>query len=291
MATTIDEHDFDAADVPLSSTLYSPVSPFGGASGKPLHLQDETGVSGGVQESETTQQVTPIVTMQPPTPTYKHHPKHYYDDGTLFVLVDDCLFRVHMYHFLTDNGNVISNELELTRHQVSEGHPVVLPKDVKVSSFENLLGIVYRRPLDTRQVPTRTLKDACLTANALGLASICNQIAKYLIEMDCPDESLDEAVPKHTLAIKLPDLFPKHFKEAQVDKLCCAAAYMTHSHFYELGFTELGKIWKAALVARAGYDGQKTETYEPPAELARASYLIKVKNMPGYRAIRKELFG
>jgi hypothetical protein len=115
-------------------------------------------------------------------------------------------------------------------------------------------------------------------------------MVQHIIRTDCPDEPLDEAVPKYTLAIKLPDLFPKAFKDVQVDKLRCAAAYMTHSHFYELGFTELGKVWKAALIARAGYDWQKTETYEAPAEPARASYLIKVKNVPGYRAIKRELF-
>lgn len=125
----------------------------------------------------------------------------------------------------------------------------------------------------------------------MGLISVCNSIVKHIIRTDCPDEPLDEAIPKYTLAIKLPDHFPKAFKDAQVDKLCCAAAYMTHSHFYELGFTELGKVWRAALIARAGYDGQKTETYEPPADPVRASYLIKVKNIPGYRAIKRELFG
>jgi hypothetical protein len=150
---------------------------------------------------------------------------------------------------------------------------------------------VLLRPLDFTPIPIKLLKDACLTAHALGLTSICGWIVRYIIQTDCPDESLDEAVPKYTLALKLPDFFPKSFKDVQVDKLCCAVSYMSHSHFYELGFTELGKVWRAALIARAGYDGQKTETYEPPTEPPRTSYLFKVRNVPAYRTIKKELFG
>lgn len=215
------------------------------------------------------------------------------------------MFRIHAYHFLADNGNFISNGL--TEGQ-SERCSLILPKEIKISSFENLLSIIYRRlakvltvaelvahptfrPLESTPIPIKTLKDACLTAHALGLFTFCRQISNHIILTDCVDESLDEAVPKYTLAVKFPDYFPKNFKDKQVDKLCCAAIPMTHSHFYELGFSELGKVWKAALVARAGYDGQKTETYEPPAEPARASYLIKTKNSPGYRAIKRELFG
>ena len=123
------------------------------------------------------------------------------------------------------------------------------------------------------------------------MATLCGSIANYIIENDCPDEPLDEAVPKYDLSIKLPNRFPQAFKEAQIDKMCCSTAAMTHSHFFELGFHELGKVWKAAFAARAGYDGQATQTYEPPPVPARTSYLIKVKNVAGYRAAKREILG
>ena len=206
---------------------------------------------------------------------------------------------------MSENGNVIVDQFRAFR--CSERCPVTLPQDVKLSSFEHLLTIIYRRfvylsavvgrsphvlfrPLDPSPLPIKVLREGCLTANALGLHSICNAIAKHILASDCPDEPLDEAIPKYMLALKLPALFPKSFKDVQIDKICCSVAYMTHSHFYELGFTELGKIWKAALVARVGYDGQKIEIYEPQPEQPRSSYLIKVRHLPAYRAIKKELF-
>ena len=207
---------------------------------------------------------------------------------------------------MSENGNVFADQFKAFR--CSERRPVTLPQDIKLSSFEHLLTIIYRRsahllavvgrrsnvffsPLDSGPLPIKVLREGCLTANALGLNSICNAIIKHIIASDCPDEPLDEAIPKYTLVLKLPALFPKSFRDAQINKLCCSTAYMTHSHFYELGFTELSKIWRAALVARLGYDGQKIEVYEPPPEPPRSSYLIKVKNVPAYRAIKKELFG
>jgi hypothetical protein len=135
------------------------------------------------------------------------------------------------------------------------------------------------------------LKVACLTADLLRLVRLCEMISQYIIDNDCPDESLDEAVPKYMLCVKLPRYFPPSFKSVQIDKLCCAVKYMTHSHFYELGFFELAKVMKAAFTARIGYDGQKIETYETPTPPPRDSYLIKVRNMPAYRAIKRELFG
>lgn len=120
---------------------------------------------------------------------------------------------------------------------------------------------------------------------------LCDYISKHIVATDCPDEPLDEAVPKYMLAVKLPNLFPPAFRDAQIDKICCAAAYMTHSHMFELGFQELAKVWRGAFVARAGYDGQRTETYQPPPVAPRTSYLIRVKNEANYRAMKRDVFG
>jgi len=123
------------------------------------------------------------------------------------------------------------------------------------------------------------------------MVTICDFIANHIIANDSPDEPLDEAVPKYVLSLKLPHRFPRAFKEAQIDKMCCSTAAMTHSHFFELGFHELNKVWKGVLAARAGYDGQTTQIYEPPPVPPRTSFLIKVKNMAGYRAAKREIFG
>jgi hypothetical protein len=144
--------------------------------------------------------------------------------------------------------------------------------------------------LDLASIDIRTLRDACLTANALRQTNLCIAIANYIIANDIPDESLDQAVPKYVLTLKLPKLFPRDFKETQIDKLCCAIGHMTHSHMFEIGFMELPKIWKAACAARAGYDNVKVETYQPPTVPPRTSYLIKVKDAAGYRAAKQELF-
>ncbi|KAG8813759.1 hypothetical protein FRC18_002306, partial [Serendipita sp. 400] len=225
----------------------------------------------------------------PLSPTYSVHPRYNYEDGTLAVVVENYLFKIHAYLFLPSDGNFIAEHL---RDELGTSRsPIVLPPEVRIAGFENVLQILYRHPLDRSAFRIRLLKDAYITANTMHFVSFCNLIAKYIVDNDCIDEPLDEAVPKYDLATKFPHHFPSTFRETQLDKLCCSVQFMTHTHFYELGFTELAKIWKVALAARAGYDGTKTEVYEPPAPSPRTSYLIKVKSMAGYRAAKREMLG
>ncbi|KAG8821525.1 hypothetical protein FRC17_009793 [Serendipita sp. 399] len=223
------------------------------------------------------------------TPTYNVHPRFDYPDGTLVVMVENYLFKIHAYLFLPSDGNFIAENLK--DGLGTNRSPIVLPPDVRIGGFEHLLQILYRHPLDRSNFRIRPLKDAYMTANALHFVSFCNLVAKYIVDNDCVDEPLDEAVPKYDLATKFPHHFPSTFREAQLDKLCCSVQFMSHSHFYELGFMELAKIWKVALAARAGYDGSKTEIFEPPSPPSRTSYLLKVKNPALYRAAKREMLG
>ncbi|CCA68784.1 related to proteophosphoglycan ppg4-Leishmania infantum [Serendipita indica DSM 11827] len=273
------EKGAEGVDARLLKTLFTtPNSPMSTASrSSRASLQTECSIV--VEELPDSPQLThPILEFSP-------HPRYNYNDGTLFITVDMYIFRVHSYLFLPDDGNYIAGRLR-------EGFgtflsPAQLPEIVKIGSFETLLDLLYRHPLDQKPFSTRSLKDACLTAHSLNMGRHCDLIAKFIISNDCPDEPLDEAVPKYALSVKLPTYFPATFKEEQFDKICCSIQQMTHAHFYEIGFFELSKIWKCALTARIGYDGVKVETYDPP-HAQRTSYLIKVKNMPAYRAMKRE---
>lgn len=70
--------DYDNADVPLSATLLTtPISNFGGIRPTPLKEEDEDDLP--VEEAS----------LPPPTPppTYTPHPKYFFDDASVFILV------------------------------------------------------------------------------------------------------------------------------------------------------------------------------------------------------------
>jgi hypothetical protein len=79
--------DFDNTDVPLSSTLVtSPNTPFGRLSHtKPLDEYSDEGRDG--DDAEIVQEESSVPPPRTPTPAYPHHPKYFYNDGGILILV------------------------------------------------------------------------------------------------------------------------------------------------------------------------------------------------------------
>jgi hypothetical protein len=80
--------DFDNADVPLSSTLVtSPNSPPFGRLSRTKPLDEESDEMRDARDPEIVQEVSSAPPPRTPTPAYSHHPRYFYDDGGIFILV------------------------------------------------------------------------------------------------------------------------------------------------------------------------------------------------------------
>lgn len=97
--------DFDNADVPLSATLVtSPNSPLSRLS-RTKPLDEESDEGGRVDEPEIVREASPTPPPRTPTPAYLHHPRYFYEDGTVFILVR--MFRIYARQALNQNRSMI----------------------------------------------------------------------------------------------------------------------------------------------------------------------------------------
>ncbi|KAG8723387.1 hypothetical protein FRC09_003519 [Ceratobasidium sp. 395] len=119
------------------------------APSKKPRVEDSNSGSGS-GSGETSTVVTPI---QAPSPAITRDSQHYYEDGSVVLLVSNVLFKVHA-SLLKARSKVFKDMLtpppsqdDIKPEGLTDEHPIKIT-DVTASEFRNLLVIFYALPSD-----------------------------------------------------------------------------------------------------------------------------------------------
>ncbi|KDQ28732.1 hypothetical protein PLEOSDRAFT_1111921 [Pleurotus ostreatus PC15] len=113
--------------------------------------------------------------------------EYYFEDGDIYILVDDILFRVHK-HFLSPSS-ISGADVRNTRDGSREEAPIVVPQVTK-EDFQNLLWVFYDETLQ-REAPARKWIGILLTAEKLELKRVQELAVAKLIKPDLDFSGVD----------------------------------------------------------------------------------------------------
>jgi len=184
------------------------------------------------------------------------HPEYYFEDGTVVLFVDECLFKVHRYYLMRES-EVFSDMFALPSDQMSDSSiegqtddsPIVIP-EVSRKELESFLSFIYFGMHDDQQLSL----DDWVSLLSFATRFVCEKIRRRAIrQIDNSDAQLDP-VEKVVLAVKhtIPQWLLPAYQE-----LCERQDSLTLEEGMKLGMPTVIKLMRARemLVHDSSYPG------------------------------------
>jgi len=176
----------------------------------------------------------------------KRHEEYYFDDGSVILLVDGTLFRVHRYYF-TRESQIFADMFSLppceasgssgTREGQSDSSPIEIPGVAK-QEMESFLGFVYFGMHD-EHAPTLESWVALL---AFSTRFVCDKIrARSIRELEAIQSRVD---PIERVVLAVRHNIP-HWLSGAYQELCQRQDSLSEDEGERLGLSTVIKLMRA----------------------------------------------
>jgi len=205
----------------------------------------------------------------------RRHPEYYLEDGTVTLLVDECLFKVHRY-YLARESDVFRDMFSLPPEPSascdggSDEAPIVIP-EVSCAEFESFLGFIYFGMHDDHEFSLENW----ISLLSFATRFICDQIRGRAIREIEKGHSKPDPVERVVLAVKhnIPQWLVSAYQE-----LCQRQNPLTEEEGEKLGLPTVIKLMKAREMLMAPIDRMR---FPLPGMSSSSQHLL---NNPGRRS-------